>query len=901
MANTDAVQARNAVRARNGVLTVRRPTPSIIDVPPRDPELPRGDVTFLFSDIEGSTRLAQDLGDEIWSDLLRDHDRKADVAISSAGGAIVKHEGDGVFAVFSDAIGAASAAVTFCRSLAEEPRAAGLPRPRVRVGIHTGDGRLMDTGKDYVGIDVHYAARVAAAANGGQIAVSDTTRERVGERLPAGTSLISMGPRRLKDFDEPRPIHLLVIPGVADDDRPLRTIDAPTNLPTPPTNFVGRDEDVATLRGILSDTRLLTLTGPGGTGKTRLGLGLASSVADGYPGGTWFVDLAPVRDTSLFHSTIAAVLDVREEPGVPISRTLQAHLRPIDALLVLDNLEQLLPQSAGDIADLLRGAPGLRIIVTSREVLRVSGEYEYQVPPLDPADGVRLFVDRARLLRPDAVSNDDDLADVKRIVDRLEGLPLAIELAAARVRSFGPATILARLETSLDLLAGGARDLPERQRTLQGAISWSHDLLSEDERAIFRRVAVFSGGWSADHAQEVVDPTGELAVPVVDGLEALSDKSLVRVRPTDHGEPRFERHTLLREFALERLQDSGERAGCERRHAMVFLALAESAGPNLTGKDSDRWRDVLDHEQHNLRAAMRWSLTADEPWVGMRIAAAIWRYWQHESQLSEAGAWTAELLTHPLANRDVRARIGALSAAGGIAYWANDFPTSRAVYEERLALAQGLGDDRLIAEAHYEYGFVGIFDQDVALLREHETQALGLFERIGDPDGMVRARQALVMVHFLAKEYDEARALEVVNLAEFRRIGERYGTSDSLMLLAVASIFSDDLSAGRSYLTQSLRLTSGIATDQIAGLVIASHLALRSDRTVDGARLAGAAQQVTEQTGLTNAALKVLHVPDPADVSRERLGDQVDVLLAEGRAMTIQAALELAREIAAPS
>jgi len=864
--------------------------------------LPIGDVTFLFSDIEGSTRLAQALGDVAWAALLRDHDRTADDTMTVAGGFIVKHEGDGVFAAFPDAVGAVTAAVAFCRALADEsgPDAGGSARPRIRVGIHSGDGRLTDSGMDYVGIDVHYAARVAAAANGGQIALSETTRARVAADLPPGTHLVAMGPRRLKDFEDPRPIHLLVIPGVASDARPLRTIDAPTNLPTPPTNFVGRDGDLAALREILAGTRLLTLTGPGGTGKTRLGLGLAASVGDGYPGGTWFVDLAPVRDPSLVQSTIAAALDVREEPGVPISRTLQAHLQPLQVLLVLDNLEQLLPRSADDIAELLRGAPGLRVIVTSREVLRIAGEHEYQVPPLDPADGVQLFVDRAHLVRPDAVSGDDDLAVVRRIVDRLEGLPLAIELAAARVRLFGPAAILERLGISLDLLSGGTRDLPERQRTLRGAIAWSHDLLSDDERAIFRRLGVFSGGWAADIAQEVVDPAGELALPVSDGLETLSDKSLVKVRPTDHGEPRFERHTLLREFALEHLERAGERGDCERRHALAFLALAETAGPYLVGADADRWHDLLTHDQHNLRAAMRWSLNVDEPWVGMRIAAAIWRYWQHGSQLAEGAAWTAELLAHPFADRDVRARIGALSAAGGIAYWANDFPTSRAAYRERLTLAEGLADDSLIAEAHYEYGFVGMIDQDVELLRHHETRALALFERVGDQDGMLRARQALVLVHFLSHEYAQARALEVVNLAEFRRSGSRYRASDSLMLLAVAAIFSDDLPAGREYLTQSLRLTSGIVTDQIAGLVVTSHLALRSDHPEEGARLAGAAQHATERTGLTNAALKVLHVPDPVELARERLGDRADLLLAEGRAMTFEAALEMARRIAAP-
>jgi predicted ATPase/class 3 adenylate cyclase len=861
--------------------------------------LPTGDVTFFFSDIEGSTRLAQALGDRAWAALLRAHDQSADSAIWAGGGAVVKHEGDGVFAAFPDALGALTAAVIFSRALHEQAFA-DQARPRVRIGVHTGEGRVTESGQDYVGIDVHYAARVSAAANGGQIAVSEAARDRLAGSLPAGTQLLEMGPRRLKDFEDPRPIHLLVIPGIADDERPLRTIDAPTNLPSPPTNFVGREDDLAALRGILDSTRLLTLTGPGGTGKTRLGIGLAASVADAFPGGTWFVDLAPVRDPSLLQSTIAAALDVREEPGVPISRTLQAHLQPLQVLLVLDNLEQLLPRSGGDIAELLRASPGLRIVVTSREVLRIAGEHEYQVAPLDPIDGIQLFVDRASLVRPDAVSTSDDLAVVRRIVERLEGLPLAIELAAARIRLFGPAAILERLETSLDLLAGGARDLPERQRTLRGAISWSHDLLSEDERAVFRRVSVFSGGWSADIAQEVVDPDGDLGLLVADGLETLSDKSLVKVRPTDHGEPRFERHTLLREFAEERLEQSGERPDCERRHALAFLAVAETAGPRLMTPDADRWYDRLEHEQHNLRAALRWSLTMDEPDIGMRIIASIWRFWQRRSELAEGASWAAELLAHPLSRRDPRVRIGALSAAGGIAYWANDFAIVKSAYEERLALAEALDDTLLLADAHYEMGFLGVIEKNPEMLQHHTRLALELYERAGSEDGMVRARQSFVLNFFVQKRFAEAREMGLLNLEAVRRMGARSRVSDSLMLLAVASIFVDDLEAGRRYLTESERLTSGIVADEITGLTIASHLALRSDLPEDGARLAGAAQQLRAETGVTNIALAVLQIPDPIVIAEERLGDRAEELVSQGRSMTMDVALEVAREIAAP-
>ena len=344
-------------------------------------------VTFFFSDVEGSTRRAQELGPDAWETLLGEHDRLVDAAVGQAGGTIVKHEGDGVFAAFGEPAHAVAAAVAFSRALAALRDEADQPRARVRIGIHTGEGRLTAAGADYVGIDVHYAARVSAAANGGQIVVSDTTYVAIDGTAPDGTKLVDVGERRLKDFEVPLVLHKLVVPDAADDGRALRTIDAPTNLPTPPTNFVGREDELETLATALAETRLLTLSGPGGTGKTRLGLRLAAAVADRFPGGTWFVDLAPVRDPALIPATIATAMGIAEEPGTPITRTLHASLKPLVALLVLDSLEQLLPQAATDVAELLLSSPRLRVLVTSRERLRITGEREYAVRPLDADAG----------------------------------------------------------------------------------------------------------------------------------------------------------------------------------------------------------------------------------------------------------------------------------------------------------------------------------------------------------------------------------------------------------------------------------------------------------------------------------------------------------------------------------
>jgi predicted ATPase/class 3 adenylate cyclase len=859
--------------------------------------LPTGEVTFLFSDIEGSTRHARRLGDAAWSEMLRDHDRLIDKTVSRLGGVVVKHEGDGAFAAFSEARSAVEAAIEIARELAGGSLGDGGVGVLVRIGLHTGEGRATDTGLDYVGIDVHYAARVAAAGNGGQIVISETTHSGLGangQGALAEAIIVDAGLRKLKDFDEPRSLYRVVVPGVADDSRPLRTEDLPSNLPALPTSFVGRESEIERLADVLQTARLITLTGPGGTGKTRLAMGLAGAVRDRYRGGTWFVDLAPVRDPDLIVGTIAATLGLREEPGVPIATTVRDHLRPIDTLLILDNLEQLLPAASATVATLLAESPGLRVVVTSREVLRVRGEQEYPVPPLGEDAGVTLFLDRARSRRMDVGDGQEpDLATIRQIVGRLEGLPLAIELAAARTRLMSPTAILDRLGTSLDVLTGGARDLPERQRTLRGTVAWSHDLLDHDEQVIFRRSAVFSGGWTGDAAEAVVDPGGGLAVAVLDGLESLADKSLVRIELTEHGEARFGRHVLIREYALERLSEAGERTDCERRHAMTYLAVAEDAGPHLLGGNADRWMDLVEHEEHNLRAAMRWSIDIGEPDVGMRVAGAIWRFWQRRGRLAEGLAWTGELLAQSV-ETDIRARINVLAADGGMAYWNNDFPRCRRSYTERLRLAEELGQDHELAEAHYDIGFLGMIDQDMAVLRRHERLALDAFERLGDPDGAVKARQALVLGHFLTGEYAQTRELETVNLAEFQRIGATYRVHDSHMVLAAAALFEDDFAATRFHLRESARLTSGNQTDQLSGLVMAASLALRSGEVRAGARLAGATDALSGSLGVTNAAREILHLPDPRDVAHERLGDEAAALIEEGRLLTLDEALVIA-------
>lgn len=855
--------------------------------------LPVGDVTFLFSDIEGSTRLAREIGTERWAALLRDHDMAATAAVTSAGGAVVKLEGDGMFAVFADPRAAAAAAIELSRTVTHlGPDDA--PPIRLRMGIHSGAGMVTVSGLDYVGLDVHYAARLTGAGNGGQILVSDTSARRINGAILDG-ELIDQGFHRLRDFDEPRQVHRLVVAGVADDDRPLRTADLPTNLPEPVTTFVGREREVADVTDLLKRGRLITLTGPGGTGKTRLAIGAASSVRHRFPDGTWFVELAPVRDPRLIPTAIAGAVGVRESPDVPVLETLREHLRERQLLLVVDNLEQLLPSGADTVAGLLKNASQLRILVTSREILRIAGEQEYPVPPLGGSDALELFVERARLVRPGFELTDASRPAVTAIAERLEGLPLAVELAAARIRLFPPDRILERLGRSLDL-GDGARDLPERQRTLRGAIAWSVDLLSPEEQSLFRRLAVFSGGWTAEAAAAVVDPGGSLGLDVMSGLESLADKSLIRIAPTDHGEPRFTRHAFVLEYAAELLDRSTERPDCERRHAEVFTAFAETAEPHLMAEDAEAWLDLIDDERHNLRAAMRWSLNVGEPAFGLRIGAAIWRFWHQRAELREGLGWLDDLLAHPGAQADSALRVRALSAAGGLAYWSQRFDQAWTRYEAALAIAERLGDCSLIANAECELGFRYVVERDIAGLRQHEERALALYRELGDEDAEARARQALVLGTFLGGDRNAARELETANLESFRRSGSWYRTADSHTLLSAIEYLNGDAAAAQAHIREALGIVGprGIATPTIGALGVAALVALGNGELEKGARLAGASAGLAVRAEVANAMILVLHLPDPVAVARERLGYAADALLAEGDALSYDAAIELA-------
>ncbi len=869
--------------------------------------LPTGPaVTFLFTDIEGSTRLERAVGSEAWAGIVARHDALLRTAIETNGGAVVKTEGDAFFAAFERPIDAVTAATAAQHALAAETWPGDVTL-RVRMGVHIGEGRLRHgrqdgDPEDYVGIDVNYAARISAAGNGGQVVVSDALAnvvrdELAGESTLQDVELADEGLRAVKDFDDPARLHRLVIPGAADDTRRLRTIDAPSNLPGDVTALVGRKAEIDLIREALGASRIVTLTGPGGSGKTRLALGVARTTVDRFPHGSWFVDLAALREPARLEAAIAVTIGVRETTDQTVAEALRSSLRDQTALFVLDNLEQLLPDAADIVAGLVRAAPGIRILVTSRELLRIAGERGFPVPPLDGSAGAELFEDRARGHRPDLVLTDEGRAAIRAICDRLGGLPLAIELAAARVRTLSPAQILERLGHSLDL-AGGSRDLPERQRTLRGAITWSHDLLSDAERRLFRRLAVFAGGWTIDGAEAVTNADGDLGVDLVDGLESLADKSLVRVEPDDDAgvggdETRFGLHPLLREYAAERLEESGELVATQLRHADLMTVVAERLGSGILGAEGEARIHQLDHESYNLRAAIDWALANDRPDVGLRLMATTWRWFQQRGRLREGLSILAELLARPAG--DVRDRIGGLAAQGGLAYWMDDLGLSRTAYDERLELASGTGDPLLIADAHYDRGFLSMVERDGESLRRHEQEALDLYLAADREDDAVRARQALVLGVFLAGDVARARALQEENLAAYRRQASRNEIADASTLLAGILFRLGEPALAWARMIDGLRIFaasefwSGIARD----LVMAAMLQVVHGDAELGTRVAGAVHELARERGLMLAPIKILHLPDPAELAVERLGEhRAEVLLRAGAAVPIDEVIE---------
>lgn len=910
------------------------PFPELAQPPDEAAEPAGATLTFVFSDIEGSTRLEQAIGTVAYGAIRERHRALLRAAFAAHGGEEQGTEGDSFFVVFRSARGAIAAALAAQRALAAEPWPEGA-EVRVRMGVHSGEARTH--AGSLLGIDINRAARIAAVAHGGQVLVSEVARSLVRDEGQAGISFRDLGSHRLKDLDQPEHLHQLVADGLRGEFPPLRTIGArPNTLPAQLTSFVGRATERAAVDRLLAGHRLVTLTGPGGTGKTRLSIEVAGHAADSFPDGIFFVPLDAVRDPGLVASQIAGALGLSESGGRPARDLVVDWLARRTALLVLDNFEQVV-DAAPFVADLLRSVPGLKLIVTSRASLRISGEHEYPVPglPAPPdlsglsameraqlplrdrvvdAEGlatyesVRLFIERATAVRPGFQVTNDNAPAIAAICAKLQGMPLAIELAAARVRVLSPDAILARLTSQLTALGAGSRDLPERQQTLRGAIAWSYDILDAGDRRLLERLSVFRGGIDLEAAEAVCGPAEELHRDVVDGLGELADQSLLRV--VDGGEARFQMLETIREFAAEMLVAHGEGDLVRGRFGAWFLGLAERARPLLAGPDQRTWLDRLEMEHDNLRAALDRATAAGDAGTAIGLAFALWRFWQMRGHLFEARLRLDAMSAAPWSRQSPVLHARLLEALGGVCWWQADVAAMRVAYEEAVTLWRAAGNRSELANALYNYSFcftISPNPREAASNTDPDgigwaslQEALELYRALGDERGQANVLWGIGNKEYFSNDPTAGVATLTEALGIYRRVGDRTMEAWALHMLGAAKLRLGDLEASRGLFAGALRLFQG--SGDASGLTLvfddfASQAAYDGDPE-RAARLWGAARSLTASTGAGLASYvdqfldQFLRPTAQAMLSPE----EVARLAAEGAAMTIDQVVAYALE-----
>jgi predicted ATPase/class 3 adenylate cyclase/Tfp pilus assembly protein PilF len=843
------------------------------------PTYPSGTVTFLFTDVEGSTRRWEH-DSPAMLEIVERHFALLDEAIVANNGVRFKTIGDAIQAAFPTAPDALRAAVNAQRALVAEDWGE-LGPISVRMALHTGSAEPSDG--DYLAPALNRLARLLAATAGGQIVMTEATRNLVRDQLPRDVALRDLGEHRLRDLREAEHVFQIDAEGLPSKFPPLQSIDRPMhNLPSQVTAFVGRERELADVKQRLEapGVRLLTLTGPGGTGKTRLALQVASELVEHYPDGVWFVPLAPIASPGRVASAIAEVLGVRESPGEPIADSLRSYLRSRRLLLLLDNFEHVV-DAAPLVSTLLAEDPGLQVLATSRTPLRISGEQELPIQPLGlPAsqtglrpdealasEAVRLFVDRAQAVRAGFALTEQNVDAVVAICRRLDGLPLAIELAAARMRLLSPEAILARLDSRLSLLTGGSRDHPERQQTLRAAIAWSHDLLDASEKALFRRLAVFAGGWTLEAAESIVNAATDPDIPVIDCLESLRDNSLIRLWYVDSSEesanPRFAMLQTIREFAREQLVESGEMDVISNAHAAYFVSLASEAEPHLMGRSAAEWLDRFEDEHDNVRAALAWLRERGDAAQAIRLAGALWRFWWLRGHIGEGREEleAALALAEPDDPALKSARAAALDGAGALAETQGDYDRAQTLHEQALAISRVLDDHIGIARALGNLGVVAFDrredDKAGALLQESLTIA----RESGNDFLIATALNDLGRVSYEQGDLEQAEALYRESLALRRRIGSESDVARSLNNLGGVALNMGNFGRAAELFGESLELYRTVSDPWgAAGALINLALAAREQGDTSRATdLFAESLELFRETGDTrNCALALL-------------------------------------------
>jgi predicted ATPase/class 3 adenylate cyclase len=884
--------------------------------------LPTGTITFLFTDIAGSTRLLQELGAARYARVRAQHERLLRAAVAAHGGREVDSQSESFFVAFPTAPDALAAAAEAQQALTAHPWPAGAI-VRVRMGLHTGTAHVV--GERYIGLDVHRAARIAAAGHGGQVLLSQTTRDLVEDAPPDGASLRDLGLHRLKDLQRPERLYQVVLPDLPSDFPPLNSLDAhPHNLPVQLTSFVGRERELAKLEPLVLASHLLTLTGPGGIGKTRLAVRLSADLLERFADGVWLVELAPLADPELVPHTVAATLGIQDQPGRPILDVLRDYLHAKSLLLILDNCEHLIESCAHLVETLLRAAPSLRILASSREALGIAGETAYRVPPLPLPDRgqprnldtlahndcARLFVERAAANHPAfalTITNAPAIAEIGR---RLDGIPLAIELAAARAKVLPPEQIAVGLDDRFRLLTGGRRTALPRHQTLLALIEWSHDLLTTAERMLLRRLSAFAGGWSLDAAQ-VVCGDG-LGAEVLETMAYLVDKSLVDVEePSIPTEGRYHLLETIRQYAHDKLLNAGEAEQIHDRHLAYFIHLAEETEPHLRGAEQLDWLERLDREHDNLRAALAWALEKGRTESALRIVGALYYFWELRGYWSEGHRWLNDALALSVRQQGERAaaeaardsglptreeaalRAKALYAAGRILFAAQfDVARSRTLVEESLRLWRELGDRWWMAVALEHIGFMLSLDGDVqtsrarleegvALAREVEDrwplvmclarlayavatvgdvaaarrmgeEWLALARSVGDKSVLSLGLTGLAPIYWLEGNLTTAASVAEEGLAVARAIGGVSQVFVSLFMLIFASSLQGDLAKARGYCFEMLAYSreTGTSHTLLMGLIGFGVVACLGGEVERGVRLVATGEALLRQRGL---------------------------------------------------
>jgi len=868
--------------------------------------MPAGTVTFLCTDVEASTALLQSLGDRRYADVLAEHRRLLREAFAAGRGREVDTQGDAFLVVFARASDAVAAARTAQLALLRHPWPEGAS-PRVRIGLHTGEPVQGTEG--YVGLDVHRAARICSAGHGGQILVSEPTRALVAEAPPDGMSFQELGEHRLKDLAEPMRLFQVVAAELPLAFPPLNTLDdRPNNLPAELTTFIGRDREIAEVKGLFPAARLVTLTGFAGVGKTRLALRAAADLLPDYPHGAWLAELAPLTDGALVAKAVAAAFGLREQSG-GLTEALTAFLRSKTALLVLDNCEHLIAACAGLAETLLRTCPDLRLLATSREPLGILGEVVWRVPALSiPSlkelppieelsryEAVLLFTDRAALSRPGFRLTSSNAAAVVQVTRRLDGIPLAIELAAARVKTLPAETIAAKLDDRFRLLTGGARTaLPHRQ-TMRAALDWSYDLLAEPERVVLRRLSVFAGGFSAEAAEQVCGDDAEGA-DILDRLTSLVDKSLVvfdeRVEPARYG-----LLESVRQYAGEKLERAGEAAAVRRRHCDWCLGFAERAAAAMSGPEAKAWMARFDAEHDNFRSALEWS-SADPGGAdaALRLAGRLSGFWNFRGHWHEGRGW----LERALARSDEAPREVLPAALQGATYFAfeqHDYKRATELGEWGVAVCRDVGDRPNMCRLLRWLGVTALRQRDTARGTALLEEGLGIAREMNDPWQTSATLAQLGIVARRQGEYDRAVVLHEECLALAKTAGDGFLIAFNLRNLGYDALEQHDQDRAQAYFADGLTLSRDlnhrwVIGECLEGLGVVARNQGQYDRA---ARLLGAAGAVLDPIGNTRQPEEQAALEERTAATRLSLGDAAfDEAWTHGQAMTLEQAVEYA-------